>query len=401
MKELIGIVGKPSSGKSTLFNALTMADVKMGDYPFTTIDSNLGISYVTVNCPCKEFQLTCSPRFGKCVDGVRTVPIEILDVAGLVPGASEGKGMGNQFLDELRRSKALIVVLDLSGKTDAEGNLTEFWPPSKDIFWLNEEIEQWLKKIIFFDWEKGTRSMLGDQKKFISYVQKRLSGMAITDNNVTLALQKSHLLGLSNFLDWTDNQKSDFVKSLKRIRFPVIYAANKLDKVNAINNFETLKSQFPEEQIYPISALIDLLLRKWESEGYIDLTISHDHFSPRSTINIPEEINLALSKIKTDFFEKGLTPGVVELLNKAVFELLDLIVVFPVEDQTHLTNKDGFVLPDCFLIKRGTTVKNFAGEIHTDFAKFFINAIDARTGQRRGAEYILKNGDVIKINLAK
>ena len=130
---IIGIVGKPSSGKTTILNALCMTDAKMGNYPFTTINPNRGIAYVRVPCPCRDLDTNCNPRTGSCQEGTRYVPIEVLDVAGLVPGASEGKGLGNQFLDDLRQANVLIHVLDTSGTTDAEGNDVDSYNPVDDI----------------------------------------------------------------------------------------------------------------------------------------------------------------------------------------------------------------------------------------------------------------------------
>lgn len=92
-------------------------------YSFTTIDPQRAIGYLQIDCACKRFNLTdkCRPNYGGCTEGRRSVPIELLDVAGLVPGAHEGKGLGNKFLDDLRHADALIHVVDVSGTTDAEG----------------------------------------------------------------------------------------------------------------------------------------------------------------------------------------------------------------------------------------------------------------------------------------
>src|SRR3989338_977131 len=114
---LIGVVGKPSTGKSTFFKASTLADVEIANYPFTTIKPNRAVVFVKIECVDKEFGKQCSPRIGYCVNGKRFVAVELLDVAGLVPGAHEGKGLGNQFLNDLNQADALIHIVDISGST--------------------------------------------------------------------------------------------------------------------------------------------------------------------------------------------------------------------------------------------------------------------------------------------
>src|SRR3989338_7459591 len=108
---LVGVVGKANVGKSTFFKAATLADVEIANYPFATIKPNHGVGFVKIDCIDKEFNIQCNPREGYCVSGYRFVPVNMIDVAGLVPGAHEGKGMGNQFLDDLNQADVLIHVV--------------------------------------------------------------------------------------------------------------------------------------------------------------------------------------------------------------------------------------------------------------------------------------------------
>ena len=117
----IGVVGKPNVGKSTFFNACSLGNAEVAAYPFTTIKPNRAVAAVRTRCVCRELGVEDNPRNSRCVGGERFVPIEVIDVAGLVPKAHEGRGLGNQFLDELRRASVLIHVVDTAGATDAEG----------------------------------------------------------------------------------------------------------------------------------------------------------------------------------------------------------------------------------------------------------------------------------------
>ena len=136
---IVGLVGKPSAGKSTFFKAATLAEVEIANYPFTTIEKNEGVGFVKVDCADKEFNVQCNPRFGYCLDHKRFVPIQIIDVAGLVPGAHEGKGRGNQFLDDLRQADVLIHVVDISGSIDENGRPVDrgSYDPANDVIFLD------------------------------------------------------------------------------------------------------------------------------------------------------------------------------------------------------------------------------------------------------------------------
>ncbi|MHA2042051.1 MAG: GTPase, partial [Candidatus Thorarchaeota archaeon] len=93
----VGIVGKPSCGKTSFTNAACMTDFKEGSYPFTTIEANVGVTHVRTPCACGDFDVDDNPQNSVCIERIRLVPIKLIDVAGLVPGAHKGRGMGNQF----------------------------------------------------------------------------------------------------------------------------------------------------------------------------------------------------------------------------------------------------------------------------------------------------------------
>ena len=238
---LIGFVGKPSSGKTTLLNALALTDAKMGDYPFTTIDPNKGVGFVQVKCPCKAFKTKCNPRVGVCNDGLRSVPIELLDVAGLVPGASSGKGMGNKFLDDLRQADAFIHVVDASGRTDAEGNPTENWDPVKDIKWLEDELTTWINSIIFSDWKKFSRKIEIDKTKLDDHLAEKLGGLGATVSIIKKSRNKLDFTTQKTPSQWNEEEKLLLSKNIRENLFPMVIAANKFDKATSETNIEKMR----------------------------------------------------------------------------------------------------------------------------------------------------------------
>jgi ribosome-binding ATPase YchF (GTP1/OBG family) len=174
MSMTIGLAGKPNSGKSTFFKASTLADVEIANYPFTTIHPNKGVTYVRTKCPCTERDHRC----GNCMDGVRYVPIELIDVAGLVPDAHMGKGLGNTFLDDLRQAQAIIHVIDAAGSTDIEGNPIDVGShdPLEDINFLNHEITMWMVGILKRNWQKISRKIQGEGLKIERVLAEQLAG---------------------------------------------------------------------------------------------------------------------------------------------------------------------------------------------------------------------------------
>lgn len=394
MAVLLGIVGKPSAGKSTILNCLTDSNAKMGDYPFTTIEPNLGVAYVKVPCPCLDLDDSCNPNSGVCVDGVRFVPIELLDVAGLVPGASTGKGMGNQFLDDLRQAEGLLHVIDLSGKTDEQGNPTSEYDPSNDVTWLNEEIRMWIYHILFSNWSKIVRKLEADRSQLKSFLVEKLSGLGANENTIQKLLTRHTELTLELPSNWSDQLKETITSSLLELLFPMILVGNKIDSPNGSINFEKLRNQFADYTVVPTSGLAELMLMRVEKKGDIEyvpgsssIEIKRDEFPELATVNA----------INSRILEKYGSTGIYRALEVLVFEKLNYIPVFPVEDATHLTDKNGKILPDVFLVPLGTPVKTFAGKIHSDFEKHFLHAVLAKSGRKLSGTYELEYGDVVKI----
>ena len=146
----------------------------------------------------------------------------------------------------------------------------------------------------------------------------------------------------------------------------------------------------------PSSAETELLLKKAANAGIIQYVSGDDNFKGNPSRELSEEQNNALHLAKNVLTKIGVT-GIQKILNTIIFDVMDLIVVYPVEDESKLCNKNGQVLPDARLLDSSSTAKELAFTIHQDIGKGFLHAIDAKTKQRISADHTLKNGDIIKI----
>lgn len=398
----VGIVGKPSSGKTSFTNAACMTDFKVGSYPFTTIEANVGVTHVRTRCACADFNVDDDPKNSICIDRVRLVPIKLIDVAGLVPGAHEGRGMGNQFLDDLRQADVLIHIVDASGGLDSEGQEVDAGShdPADDVRFLEDELVEWMLGIVQKDWRRITGRVRSEGTKLEELLLEKLSGLNITRGHILRAMRDSGLKA-ETADKWTDEETRNFVRTLQRIAKPIIIAANKIDRPTAEDNFKRLQAEFPDYLIVPVSALTEKVLKDLERKGVIKYIPGDDDFEILDRSGLKESEIDQLTKIKEQILKKYGGSGVQNLLNRAVFDYLHMITVYPVHDANSLTDSDGNVLPDVYLVPEGTTAKEFAGYIHTDLMESFIHGIDARTKMRISDKHVLKDRDVIKIVSAK
>ncbi len=400
---LIGIVGKPSSGKTTFLNASCLTTAKIGDHPFTTIKPNIGTAYLQTECVEAEFKVKCKPKNSICLNGTRLIPIEILDVAGLVPGAHEGRGLGNQFLSDLSRADALIHNVDISGSSDAEGNRMKpgFRDPLDDIKFLEDEIALWFAEIIQRkDWSKFINQVERNKGNFAEAMVERLSGLKITKFHILNALKKAKLENVVPS-KWNQDDFLKFSRSLREVAKPMLIVANKIDQPCGADNYNRLKKIYGD-YIIPASALAEYWLRKFAEQNVISYIPGAHEFVITDSNRLKEEEINALNKIKTNIIDPYGSTGIQQVLNIAAFKLLDLVCVYPVYDVTKLADKDGNILPDVFLVKNGTPIKEFVATcVHTELAEGFIHGIDAKTKMRLGESYLVKDKDVLKIVSAK
>lgn len=422
----IGLVGKPNVGKSTFFSAATLAKVDIANYPFCTIDPNVGVAFVAARlpCPCKELRQKlesdgrlsppqdddprkgsiCEPRTGSCVEFKRLVPCYLVDVAGLVPGASEGRGRGNAFLADLSNCDALIQVVDAAASTDIEGNPTS---PAKEIVnavssiqaeidFLSLELDNWILGLLEDSWSRGVRRVQSEgEKGILNFLHDKLTGLGSSMTLITKGFEqfKSQHNDSTSPWDWQRDVLQLLAKNLRKQLFPIHIAANKSDM--ALSG--VLGEVNANGIIIPCMADMELALRRASSAGMIDYQLGSSEFSISDEANLNEKQLEALNKMKEKLASVGST-GVAEIVDKVLFDQLEHIVVYPVQDEGQWTDGDGKVLPDAFVVPQGITAKPLAYKVHSDLGDGFIKGVDGRTRRAVGADYELNNGDVLKIH---
>ncbi|MBN1390428.1 MAG: redox-regulated ATPase YchF [Candidatus Thermoplasmatota archaeon] len=392
----IGLVGKPNVGKSTFFEASTLAGVEIANYPFTTIKANMGMGYLRCPDPGTDLGVTSQPKNSLVMDGTRLVPVGLLDVAGLVPDAHSGRGLGNQFLDDLRQASGLIHILDVSGSTDIEGNPVDrgVHDPALDVEFLVKEIDHWFYGIIMRDWQKLSRTSESTHSPIERMLAERLTGLGITVHHVDDAI---HHMGLGpKPTSWTDGQMMELTTRLRTVSKPMMIAANKADRAEDYQ-IEGFKSVVKGYDIVPVCAEAELALRRADKAGLVRYVPGAPTFDIVEGGRLNDAQRKALKSIQ-DLMDRFGSTNVQKVLETVAYDLLDLIVVYPVEDEHKLTDKKGNVLPDAHLLKKGSTAKDLAYKVHTDLGDHFIKAVDCRTQRTIGSDHALQHGDVIKIH---
>ncbi|MEK6894126.1 MAG: redox-regulated ATPase YchF [Nanoarchaeota archaeon] len=387
---IVGLVGKPSCGKSTFFKSATLQDVAIASYPFTTIKPNHGMAYVKIHDLAADFGKISNPRQGYVREGHRFVPLDLFDVAGLVEGASEGKGLGNQFLDDLAGVDAFIHVVDMSGETDEVGKQTENYDPSKDILMIERELDLWYLGILKKVWTTVMKSMETQKGNFAKTVAKQFSGLKVTEDDINHVVIKERL-DIAKPSAWTDDVLFHFARSLRIYTKPMIIAANKVDRPNGIENYNKIKKSFS----YPIVACFadgELSLRQADKAGIIKYIPGEKDFEIIGKLSDAQKN--ALEMIRKIMYEFGST-GVQTVLNSIVFDILKYVAVFPAGAK--MEDSKGNVLPDCFLMPPGSTALDFAYRLHTDIGNKFVKAMNLKTKRAVGKDYIIKHLDGLEI----
>lgn len=393
----IGLIGKTNTGKTTFFNSATLASAEISNYPFTTKQPSIGNAHAITLCVHKEFGVQDQPKNSRCIDGWRFIPVELVDLPGLIKGAWEGKGLGNQFLSIAAQSDALLHIVDASGSIDASGKIAEpgSGDPVADVGDIEEELVMWYLKL--FEANRDKMSRAADKVEAITEVFR---GIGVREDHVKLALAQNNLVSVP-LDDFGPEQSKDFCWTLRDISKPTLIVANKVDLPTSTDNFKRLREEYKDMIVVPSSADAELTLRRAEHKGLIKYVPGDERFEINDPTSLNDKQKWALNLIRKDILGEYMRTGVQFAINVAVFKLLKMNAVYPVADARKMADKHGNVLPDVYLMRSGSTVEDLAREVHSELARGLLYAIDIRDGLHLPSDYHLKDRDVLSIVSAK
>jgi len=393
----IGLIGKTNTGKTTFFNSATLATADISNYPFTTKQPSMGNANAITLCVHKEFNLQDNPKNSHCIDGWRFIPIELVDLPGLIKGAWEGKGLGNQFLSIAAQSDALLHIVDVSGSIDAAGRIAEpgSGDPIADIGDIEEELVMWYLKLLEGNRDKISRA-INSGIDIISSIADVFRGIGVKEEHVKLSLRENDLEN-RKFDELGPQEIKDFSWSLRDLSKPTLIVANKVDLPSATDNFNRLREEYKDTIIVPASADAELTLRRAANRGLIHYFPGDERFEIKDQSVLTDKQRWALNFIRKDILDEYMRTGVQFAINVAVFKLLRMNAVYPVAEASKLSDKSGNILPDVYLMKSGSTVEDLAKEVHSELAKGLLYAIDIRDGLRLPTNYEIKDRDILSI----
>ncbi len=398
----VGIIGKTNAGKTTFFNAVTMLNAEISNYPFTTKTPTYGVGYLKTACVCRELGVKDAPKNSTCIDGWRFIPVEVIDLPGLIKGASEGAGLGIQFLSIAAQADVLLHVVDASGSIDSNGKICEpgLGSPLADYYDIEEEMIRWYAKNLVENAEKVSRLIETKSMPVGKALFEILSGIKVTEKNIADALSRTKLGGL-DFSEWEDEDFRTFASEIRYLSKPTIIVANKMDMPVSERNFKGLQETFGEAFVVPVSADVELVLRRAEKLGLISYIPGEETFRIKDDSMLSAKQKWALDYVRGRMLDKWLRTGVDLAMSAAIFKLMRMNIVYPVEDAKKYSDSKGNVLPDAYMLPHGATPLDLAKAVHTHLAEGFLYAIDATSGFRLPNDYILRDRDVVSIVTAR
>jgi len=393
----IGLIGKTNTGKTTFFNSATLSSEEISSYPFTTKSPVSGVAHAITLCVHPEFKIQDNPNNSKCLDGWRYIPIELIDLPGLIKDAWKGKGLGNQFLSIAAQSDALLHVVDASGGIDSTGKITEVGTgdPISDFADIEEELIMWYHKIL-----EGNRDKVSKLIKTGTDVLDALTdlyrGIGVTKTHVKDTFHATNLEE-KDFDDFDMVDSKKFASHLRKISKPTLIVANKVDVEGADKNFARLRERYNDSIVIPVSGDSEFVLRRAEQKGLIKYSPGSETFEIIKSDDLNEKQINALNFIKKGIMGEYMRTGVQFAINVAVFKLLKMNSIYPVADEKNLADKKGRVLPDLILLKDGATINDLAKEIHSDLTKGLLYGKDLRYNLRLPTDYQLRDRDVVSL----
>ena len=397
MSVRLGLIGKTNTGKTTFFNSATLSSEEISSYPFTTKSPATGLAHAITLCVHPEFQVTDNPNNSKCDNGWRYIPIELIDLPGLIKDAWKGKGLGNQFLSIAAQSDALLHVVDASGGIDSTGKITETGQgdPISDFADIEEELIMWFHKILEGNRDKVSK-LLRSEIDIQNAIAELYRGIGVNKNHVHDALVVTELLD-KDFDNFNIADSKKFVSQLRKISKPTLIVANKIDVEGADKNFDRLRERYNDSIVIPASGDSEYSLRLAEQNGLIKYSPGSEQFEILNSEKLNQKQIDALDFIKMGIMGEYMRTGVQFAINIAVFKLLKMNSIYPVANEKTLSDKTGRVLPDLILLKDGSTIKDLAREIHTDLTKGLLYAKDLRYNLRLPVDYQLRDRDVVSL----
>jgi len=393
----LGLIGKTNTGKTTFFNSATLSSEEISSYPFTTKKPVSGTAHAVTLCVHPEFKIQDNPNNSKCVEGWRYIPIELIDLPGLIKDAWKGKGLGNQFLSIAAQSDALLHVVDASGGIDSTGKITEVGTgdPISDFADIEEELIMWYLKILEGNRDKVSK-LIRTGTDILDAMTDLYRGIGVNKTHVKETLVASGLEE-KDFDDFDIVASKKFASHLRKISKPTLIVANKIDVEGADKNFARLRERFNDSIVIPVSGDSEFSLRRAEQKGLIKYSPGSEQFEIIKSDELNEKQTNALNFIQKGIMGEYMRTGVQFAINVAVFKLLKMNSIYPVANEKNLSDKKGRVLPDLLLLKNGATIKDLAKEIHSDLTKGLLYGKDLRYNLRLPVDYQLRDRDVVSI----